>query len=352
MSRFLSPRLSALAPYTPGEQPQEVPYVKLNTNESPYPPAPGVLAAVNREEVARLNRYSDPTSRALEAVIAEQNGLQASQVICGNGSDEILAFCFQAFCDQETPPCFADVTYGFYPVFASLYGLTPRIVPLDENLRVNPSDYDGLRGVVILANPNAPTGQYLPPKAVAALADQNPERLLIVDEAYIDFGGVSAVGLLPGRDNLLIVQTFSKSRNLAGARIGCALGGKALIDDLRAIKYAFNPYNLGRLSQRIGVAAVAEAGYYQQCAAAIIDTREYTAGALRALGFMVLDSMANFLFAKPPKLGGGDYYRALKARGVLVRHFDAPRTRDFVRVTIGTRPEMERLLAETRELLK
>ncbi|MDR0930125.1 MAG: aminotransferase class I/II-fold pyridoxal phosphate-dependent enzyme, partial [Oscillospiraceae bacterium] len=283
MSRFLASRLRALSPYTPGEQPQEQPYVKLNTNESPYPPAPGVLAAVTREEVARLNRYSDPTSRALEAAIAEQNGLQAAHVLCGNGSDEILAFCFQAFCDADTPPCFADVTYGFYPVFASLYGLTPCIVPLDAGLRVNPADYAGLRGVVILANPNAPTGQYLPPEAVAALADQDPDRLLIVDEAYIDFGGESAVSLLPGRDNLLIVQTFSKSRNLAGARIGCALGGRALIDDLRAIKYAFNPYNLGRLPQRIGVAAGAEAGYSKECAAAIINPRAYTTAALREL---------------------------------------------------------------------
>lgn len=351
MSRFLSPRFAGLSPYVPGEQPRDMRYVKLNTNESPFPPAPGVMKAISRDEVARLNLYSDPTARALEDAIAAWAGLDPAQVIATNGSDEALAFSFQAFCDANVGCCFPDISYGFYRVYAQLYGIDALEVPLTEDLRIDPADYARVGRTIFLANPNAPTGQTLGRDAVEGIVRANPERVVVVDEAYIAFGGESMVPLIGTYPNLLVIQTFSKARNLAGARIGYAVGQASLIEDLRAMKYSFNPYNLNRLSILAGTAAMMDEAYYQECTTAIAATRDWAADALAARGFMLTDSKANFVFARHPRLDGYDYYARLKARGVLVRHFGAPRIRDYVRITIGTRDQMENLLAATDAIL-
>jgi len=352
MSRFLSRRCRDIDPYVPGEQPRDRAYIKLNTNESPFPPAPGVLEAVTREEVARLNLYSDPAARALEDAIAASYGLSPEQVVAGNGSDEILGFCFQAFCDEHARPWFPDITYGFYRVLSRLNGVRPRIVPLDSAFRVVPSAYFYADGTVFLANPNAPTGLSLSLAEVEQIVKNNPDNLVVLDEAYVDFGGESAVPLLSRYDNLLVVMTYSKSRSLAGGRIGFALGQKALIDDVRKIKHSFNPYSLNRLSLLAGEAAMRDRAYFESCTRAVIQTRERAIQALRARGFTVLDSAGNFVFAFTPKLSGQAFYLALKERGILVRYFDAPRTRDFTRITIGSDAQMEAFLAATDAILE
>lgn len=352
MSSFLSTRLASLDPYIPGEQPRDMQYVKLNTNESPFPPAPGVLDAISREEVSRLNLYSDPTARQLEDAIAAHYGLPARQVIAGNGSDEILAFSFQAFCDAKTGVCFPDITYGFYKVYAQLYGIDALQIPLTEDLRVQPQDYWHTGRTIFLANPNAPTGIALPLADVEGIIRKNPDTLVVVDEAYVDFGGESVVPLIEKYDNLLVIMTFSKSRNLAGARVGFALGQPALIDDLRAIKYSFNPYNLNRLSILAGAAAVSDERYFAGCTRTIQETRAWAAAQLAARGFSVTDSRTNFLFAKPGTLSGEAYYTALRARGILVRHFGAARISDYVRITVGTQAQMQALLDATDAILK
>lgn len=352
MSRFLSPRFAQLAPYIPGEQPRDQAYIKLNTNESPFPPAPGVLEALSTAEVAQLNLYSDPTARALEDAIAAFYNLTPEQVIAGNGSDEILAFCFQAFCDAQTGVAFADITYGFYKVFAQLYGLDAKIMPLRDDLTLHPADYFRAGRTIFLANPNAPTGICLPLAQVEAIVAENPDNIVVVDEAYIDFGGESAVALIDRYDNLVVVMTFSKSRNLAGARIGFAMAQPALIADLRAMKYSFNPYNVNRLSILAGAAAMADRDYFTRCTQEIIRTREWTAQALAARRFTLTDSKTNFVFAKPPALSGQAYYEQLKARGILVRHFSAPRTVPYVRITIGSPAQMQALLDATDAILE
>ncbi len=344
MSRFLSAAFAALDPYTPGEQPRDRRYIKLNTNESPFPPAPGVMEAVGRALVERLNLYSDPTAKLLEDALADFYGVSPSQVIAGNGSDEILAFCFQAFCDDACPPCYPDITYGFYAALSQLYHMKPRIIPLEDDFSIAPEKYFGGRHTIFLANPNAPTGICLPLSRVEDILRNNPNHIVVVDEAYVDFGGESAVPLIPKYDNLVVVMTFSKSRSLAGGRVGFALGQPALIDDLRRIKFSFNPYNVGALSQAAGAAAVRDRAYFDACRKAIAETRDWTAAALRARGFTVTDSRANFLFVRPPNLPGKAYCARLRERGVLVRHFDKPRIADWARVSVGTREQMERFL--------
>ncbi len=352
MSRFLIERLQDLAAYVPGEQPRGGPLVKLNTNESPFPPAPGVIEAVSRAEVERLNLYSDPSARALEEGIARHYGVGRDQVIAGNGSDEILAFCFQAFCEPGAGVCFPDITYGFYPVYAKLYGIPARTIPLAEDFRVIPADYDRAGRTIFLANPNAPTGLCLPVADIERMLRNNPDTLLVVDEAYVDFGGESAARLLPRYENLLIVHTFSKSRNLAGARIGFAVGSVDLISDLRRVKFSFNPYSLNRLSLLAGAAAVADEAYFTSCTHAVAEARDWAAGELRARGFTLTDSKANFLFAKPKVLGGKQYMEGLRAKGVLVRHFNQPRIDGYVRISVGSRPQMQALLDATDSILE
>ena len=351
MSRFLSQEAQRLAPYTPGEQPQDQQYIKLNTNESPFPPSPKVLEAISQAEVSKLNLYSDPTCGQLNATIARRYGLKPEQVITGNGSDEILAFAFRAFCGEGKGVAYADITYGFYKAQVALFGLDATIVPLREDLTLNVEDYMDFPGTVVIANPNAPTGIPVSCDEIRRLLEANPDRIVIVDEAYVDFGGESCVSMLGDYENLLVVQTMSKSRQLAGARVGFALGSAELIADLNRVKYSFNPYNVNRLSLLAGTAAIEDEAYFQSCCSAICENRAWTVGKLEALGFTVLPSQANFIFAKSDRISGGDLYRKLKENGILVRWFDSDRIRDYVRITIGSAEQMAALVEKITQLL-
>lgn len=351
MSRFFSSRYRALTPYTPGEQPQDRKFIKLNTNESPFPPSAGVLRAVE-EEAQRLQLYSDPECRLLRRALAEHYGLLPEQFLVGNGSDELLNFAFMAFCDENCPAIFPDITYGFYPVYAELNHIPYEEIPLEEDLTFCFDRFSSRRGTVILANPNAPTGLAKSAAEIEALLRERPDDVLVVDEAYVDFGGESVLPLIPRFPNLLVIQTFSKSRSMAGARLGFAAGAEELISDLNTLKYSTNPYNVNRMTAAAGVAALREDAYYRENASRIMENRVFTAEALRELGFFVTDSRANFLFARSDRIPGGELYRALKERGILVRHFDKPRIDDYVRISIGTRGEMEALLRETKAILE
>ena len=350
MSRFFSERFASLTPYTPGEQPQERNYVKLNTNESPFPPSPGVLTAIQKE-AERLQLYSDPESRLVTKAIADRYGVKPSEVLVGNGSDELLYFAFMAFCDEEHPAVFADITYGFYPVYSEVNRIPYIEVPLREDLTVAAEDYKQLNGTVFLANPNAPTGIALSPSVIEEMLRIRPDRLHVVDEAYVDFGAESVLPLITKYDNLLVIQTFSKSRSMAGARLGFAVGCEALIRDLNTLKYSTNPYNVNRMSSAAGVAAIAEDDYYRENALRIIENRTWTREKLMQLGFEVTDSKSNFLFARSGRISGNDLYLRLKERGVLVRHFGKERIADYVRITVGTRDQMMRLLSEIQAIL-
>lgn len=353
MSRYLSSRFAGIEPYTPGEQPQDMQYVKLNTNENPYPPAPGVIRLINEAQTSRLNLYSDPTVGPLIQELARFYKLRPGQIFAGNGSDEVLAFAFLAFCDRERKVCFPEISYGFYKVFARLFNLDDaRAIPLKADFSIDPEDYVNCGRNVVIANPNAPTGLSLSAQQIERIVKTNPGHVVIVDEAYVDFGGESCLELIGKYDNLLIVRTFSKSRSLAGARLGFAMGAESLIEDLNRMKFSFNPYNINRLTMLAGVEAVKDRTYFEDCLSKIVKTREESALRLKEMGFEVLPSKANFLFARHPALKGEAYYRALKQRGVLVRHFAQPESiADFVRITIGTPEQMEVLLQKTREIL-
>ena len=351
MSKYFSDRFASLTPYTPGEQPQERSYIKLNTNESPFPPSQGVLAAA-AEEAKRLQLYSDPESRLVTEALAARYGVNRDQVLVGNGSDELLNFAFMAYCDEAHPALFADITYGFYPVFAELNHLPWIEVPLREDLSIVPEDYTVLNGTVFIANPNAPTGLALPREAIEEMLKARPDRIHVIDEAYVDFGAESVLPLVDRYDNLLVIQTFSKSRSMAGARLGFAVGQADLIRDLNTLKYSTNPYNVNRMTSAAGVAALREDAYYAENAARIMENRSWTISKLRELGFEVTDSLSNFLFARSNSIDGGALYQKLKERGILVRHFDKPRISDYVRVTVGTREQMEAFIRETREILR
>lgn len=350
MTKYLSKRFAGMQPYVPGEQPQDKQYVKLNTNESPFPPSLAVIAALSAAELQRLNLYPDPDTKTAAEAIAAYYGLRRENILLGNGSDEILAFCFQAFCDQTIPAVYADITYGFYQVFARLYGILSKVIPLEPDLSIRPDRYYTAGGTIFLANPNAPTGSALDPGDIEQILQQNRDTVVVVDEAYISFGGSSALPLIQQYENLLVVRTMSKDRNLAGMRLGYALGNPMLIADLNQMKFSFNPYNVNRLSLLAAMAAVQDEAYFLQCTGAIRSMRAAAAEALRQRGFTVLPSSANFLFAKPNRMSGEQYYRKLKARGVLVRYFSQPRIADYVRITIGTQAEMQRLLDETDEI--
>ena len=349
MSRFLSSRYRTLEPYTPGEQPQGQPYVKLNTNESPYPPSDGVLAAAAGPEAGLLNRYPDPDARKLSEAIARQYGVAPENVFPANGSDDILNFCFLALCSDGV--LCPEVSYGFYQVYANLHRVDYRTVPMRPDLSFDPAMFRRAGRTVVLANPNAQTGIALSRAEIESIVQANPDHPVIVDEAYVDFGAESAVPLTERYDNLLVVQTFSKSRSMAGARLGFAIGDAALIDDLRRIQYATNPYSLNRLTQAAGIAALADQAYYDGCCRKIEATRENTRRSLTSMGFVCTPSQANFLLARSPRIAGGTLYRQLKARGILVRHFSDPLLVDSVRITIGTPEQMEALLRETAALL-
>ena len=352
MNRFISKEADALAPYTPGEQPQDQQYIKLNTNESPFPPSPKVLKALTRAEVLKLNLYSDPTCAALNAAIAKHFELQPENVLSGNGSDEVLAFAFRAFCGEGKGVAFADITYGFYKSQVALFGLEATRIPLREDFTLNVDDYMDFPGTIVIANPNAPTGIAVPRADIQRLLEADPDRVVIVDEAYVDFGAESCVPMIFRYDNLLVVQTMSKSRSLAGGRVGYALGSPALIEALNRVKYSFHPYNVNRLSMLAGAAAVEDDAYFQKCTAAVAGNREWTRKELEALGFTVLPSSANFLFAKSNSISGEDLYRRLKENGILVRWFDSDRIRDYVRITIGSREQMVALVDQLDQMMQ
>lgn len=352
MSRYLTPTLAGLSPYTPGEQPRDQQYIKLNTNESPYPPSPAVVAAVNAAEVEKLRLYSDPACAQLLAAAAEYHGLSPDEIMPGNGSDENLFFALRAFCDEQHPLAYADVTYGCYSVWCNLMHIPSHILPLEEDFSIDPAKYYGLNETIVIANPNAPTGLALPRSAIEGILKANPNNVVIVDEAYVDFGGESCVPLIHQYDNLLVVQTFSKSRQLAGARLGLAMGNAALIADLNRVKFSLNPYNINRLTLKAGEAALKDTAYFDATRQKIMDTRAWTAKELANRGFSLTDSRSNFLFARTDRMEGGALYRALKEKGILVRHFDSPRIADYLRITIGTQAQMEALIKALDEILE
>ena len=352
MSRFLSPTLAAVTPYTPGEQPQDQQYIKLNTNESPYLPSPAVIAAVSEHEVEKLRLYSDPACADLLKAAAVHFGLQPEQIMPGNGSDENLFFALRAFCDADHPLAYADITYGCYGVWCGLMHIPSHIIPLKEDFTLDPKDYYGLNQTIVLANPNAPTGIALPRAEIEGILKANPNNVVIVDEAYVDFGGESCVPLIDQYENLLVVQTFSKSRQLAGARLGLAMGNAKLIADLNRVKFSLNPYNINRLTLKAGQAALEDTAYFEKTRAAIMDTRAWTMQQLTDRGFTVLDSRANFVFAGTERINGGALYKELKKNGILVRHFDAPRIENWLRITIGTPEQMQALMDAVDKILE
>ncbi|MBQ9761082.1 MAG: histidinol-phosphate transaminase [Clostridia bacterium] len=351
MSRFFSQKYNRLEPYTPGEQPKERKYVKLNTNESPYPPSP---RAIEMAEAAsrNLQLYSDPTASALVNALADTYQVAPNEVLPTNGSDEILNFAFMAFCDAEHPALFADITYGFYSVFAELNGVPYETIPLREDFSVSIDDYINRKGTIFIANPNAPTGIALPLSEIERLLQSDPDRIVVVDEAYVDFGAESAVSLIHKYDNLLVTQTFSKSRSMAGARLGYGIACRDLIQDLNTIKYSTNPYNVNSMTMAAGVGTLSDADYTAKNCQSIIDNRAYTAKELASLGFEMTDSKANFLFAKHPVIDGKTLYTELRARGILVRHFEKPRISDYNRITVGSREQMEILIQTIRTILE
>ncbi len=351
MSRFLSSRLKQLEPYTPGEQPQIKNLIKLNTNESPFPPSRNAVKLAN-DAACDLELYPDPECRLLTQKLAENLGVDFDEVLLTNGSDEILNFAFMAFCDQEAPAVFPDITYGFYKVFAQLNGVPYREIPLNEDLSINLNDFKEAKGTIFIANPNAPTGLYFDPKEIEEIIKANPQNIVVVDEAYVDFGNKSCVPLIKKYDNLLVTQTFSKSRSMAGARLGFGVGSKELIQDLNTIKYSTNPYNINKMTMAAGIGALLDEAYTKDNCEQICKNREFTKTSLEKLGFEVTNSKANFLFAKHPKLSGEKIYTELRERSVLVRHFTNERISEYNRITIGTKEQMDKFLCAVTEILE
>ncbi|MBQ9685130.1 MAG: histidinol-phosphate transaminase [Oscillospiraceae bacterium] len=351
MSKFFSDKYAYLTPYTPGEQPKVMNVTKLNTNECPFPPsdkAKAYAAAHTRE----LNLYPELQCIDLRTKIAALHGIDADEVILGNGSDELLYFAFMAFCDDAKPAAFADITYGFYPVFAEVNRVPYVEIPLRPDFSLAPEDYYALGKTIFIANPNAPTGMALSRAEVESIVRANPDSVVVIDEAYVDFGGESCIPLIKQYDNLLIVQTFSKSRSMAGARLGFAAGSAALIQDLNTMKFSFNPYNINSMTMAMGLGVLEDEETTRANCRTIMENRAYTVEKLEALGFTVLPSKTNFIFARTDKLGGKALYLALKERGVLIRHFDKPALSAFNRITIGTRAQMDVLLDNIRDILE
>ena len=349
MSRFLNQRYQPLEAYTPGEQPRDMQYIKLNTNEAPYPPAPSVVASMNEEQVENLRLYSDPTGKGLKEKLATLYDLLPENIFLSNGSDDILNFAFMAF--GQRGAAFPDITYGFYPVFGQLHGIACDKVALREDFTLDYRQYCAVNKLVVIANPNAPTGLSIPVWQIEKILQTNPDNVVVIDEAYVDFGGETCYHLLESYENLLVVRTFSKSRCMAGGRLGYALGAAGLIADLEKIKYSTNPYNVNRLTMLLGEATVDAEDYYQDMCREVIRVRQWTKQQLEALGFTVLASDANFIFAKSDRISGGELYQQLKKRGVLVRHFTAERIKDFNRITIGTKEQMEVFIQTVKAIL-
>ena len=351
MSRFFSDKYKDLEPYTPGEQPREQKYIKLNTNENPYPPLPEVAEAV-RKASDKLYLYSDTECVELRKTLAERLNVSPDELLMTNGSDEILNFAFMAFCDKHTPAYFADITYGFYPVFADINQVPYEEIPLKEDLTIDISDYFQKAGTIFIANPNAPTAIALRRSEIEEILKQNLYNVVVVDEAYVDFGAESCVPLIKEYDNLLVTQTFSKSRSMAGARLGMGIGNPELIRDLNAIKYSINPYNVNSLTSAAGVASLKLDEYNMKNCEIIMETRSRSERALRELGFEMTTSQTNFLFARHPDISGEDLYLELKKKGSLIRHFSKERIKDYNRITVGTPEQMEKLTTAIKQILE
>lgn len=351
MSKFLNPKYESLKVYTPGEQPQDKKYIKLNTNESPYPPSEKVLQTVNREVVSSLNLYPDNEAVALKDSIAQLYGVKRENVFVSNGSDDILNFAFMAFCGEGCEAVFPDITYGFYTVFADLHKVKYTQIPLKEDFTIDIEQYKNTGKTIFIANPNAPTGLTLTLSQIEEILNANPDNVVVIDEAYVDFGAESCTALTDKYKNLLVVQTFSKSRSLAGARLGFAIADRELIEDLDRIKYSTNPYSINRMTMQAGVASIESNDYYIKNCEEIIKTRQYTTDELKKLGFTCTDSLANFIFAKKEGVSGEYIYQSLKEKGVLIRHFTGERICDYNRITVGKREEMDALLTALKEII-
>ena len=349
MSRFFSSDYAALTPYTPGEQPRIQNLIKLNTNESPFPPSPKAQEYA-KKAAASLQLYSDPTAKKLHEALAANLGVEPDEVLATNGSDEILNFAFMAFCDKNKGAAFADLTYGFYPVFAQLNGIDYTEIPLQDDFSIRVEDYFDLHKTIFIANPNAPTGVFLAKSEIEHILRANPDSVVVVDEAYVDFGGESCVDLIHTYDNLLVTQTFSKSRSMAGARLGFGVGCKSLIQDLNTIKYSTNPYNVNAMTMAAGIGALEDEAYTRANCKTVMENRAWTMAELKKLGFCMPDSMTNFIFAKHKSIDGDTIYRELRARGILVRHFTLDKIKDYNRITVGSAEQMQALVDALKEM--
>ena len=352
MSRLWSDLTHTLSPYVPGEQPRIPGLIKLNTNESPLGPSPKALAAIAAAATDSLRLYPDPEATELRKTLADYHGLDPSQVFVGNGSDEVLAHAFAALLKHDAPLLFPDISYSFYPVYCRLYGIEAQTIPLDDAFQVRVSDYRRRAGAIILPNPNAPTGDALPLADIETLLTDHPDVPVVIDEAYVDFGADTAIPLIANHDNLLVVRTFSKSRALAGLRVGYALGHPSLIQALTRVKDSFNSYPLGRPAQAGAIASVQDEGYFRETLAAIIATRAKMVEGLTALGFETLPSRANFVFTRHPDYSGAALAAALRERVILVRRWDAPRIGEYLRITVGTGEQTESLLVALPEIIQ
>ena len=351
MSRFWSAVVHGLTPYVPGEQPKLPNLIKLNTNENPYGPSPRVLAALQAEIGDGLRLYPDPNADRLKAAVAAYYSVTPGQVFVGNGSDEVLAHVFLALLKHERPILFPDITYSFYPVYCELYGVEYATVPLTEDFTIRVADYQRANGGIIFPNPNAPTGRALPLSAIEQMLICNPDSVVVVDEAYVDFGGESAVALVDRHPNLLVVQTLSKSRSLAGLRVGFAVGHPELIEALERVKNSFNSYPLDRLAITGAVAALEDRAHFETTRQAVIHSREWLTRELERLGFEVLPSAANFIFCRHPDRDAAELATALRQRSIIVRHFRLPRIDQFLRITVGTDAECQALVGALQAIL-
>lgn len=340
-----------VVPYTPGEQPKIQNIIKLNTNENPYPPAPAVAEAIKNMDVDRFKKYPDPSCSVLVDAIADFYNVSSDKVFVGVGSDDVLAMAFLTFFNSDKPVLFPDITYSFYDVWANLYRISFKQIPLNEDFTITKEDYFGENGGVVIANPNAPTGVELPLKDIEEILQKNRDVVVIVDEAYIDFGGESALPLIDKYDNLLVVQTFSKSRSMAGMRIGYAFGNEKLIKYLSDVKYSFNSYTMNTPTLELGALAISNRDYFDKTRNMVIDTRERVKKELKNLGFEFADSKTNFIFAKHPDKSGKEIFAYLRSRGIIVRRFDLPRIDEYLRISIGTDEEMDTLIRALKEII-
>lgn len=353
MSRFMREEYDSIVPYTPGEQLNDKKYIKLNTNESPFPASPKVLEVINSELISSLYLYSDPKLKKIKQAIADFYSVTPEQIFVGNGSDDVIAFAFMAFGGLGGEFCCPDITYSFYPVFADLFKVNLEQIPLKDDFSVDANDYIGKNKNIIIANPNAPTGLALTHEEIELIVKTNPDNVVIIDEAYADFSeGTSVIDLVGKYDNLIVTQTFSKSRSLAGLRVGFSVSSKILADDLEKLKYSFNPYNVNTLSVEAAAAAISDREYYEKTIAETVEIREFTKSELKKIGFTLTDSKSNFVFAKTDKIPSSELYEELRRRGVLIRYFNSPRISDYFRMSMGTMEQMKKVIEIIDEIIK